>query len=198
MKRVNLNFIVDVVAFAGFVLLTTTGVLMRYILPPGSGHYSTIWGLDRHEWGGIHFWVSVLFFSILALHLILHWRWIVSVVTGRPREGSGFRAGLGIVGLATVVALASTPLLAPVERDTGDKGASSLSTHPYENLSIRGSMTLREVEETTGVPAAYLIKSLKLPDTISVEERLGPLRRQYGFEINDVREIVKTYKDGNQ
>ena len=42
MKRVNLNFIVDVVAFAGFVLLTTTGVLKRYILPPGSGHYSTI------------------------------------------------------------------------------------------------------------------------------------------------------------
>ena len=99
MKRVSLNFIVDVVAFAGFVMLTTTGVLMRYILPPGSGHYSTIWGMDRHEWGGIHFWVSVLFFSILAFHLILHWRWIVSVVTGRPREGSGLRAGLGIVGL---------------------------------------------------------------------------------------------------
>jgi len=62
MKIVKLNFIVDVVAFAGFVVLTTTGVLMRYILPPGSGHYSTIWGMDRHEWGGIHFWASVLFF----------------------------------------------------------------------------------------------------------------------------------------
>ena len=198
MKIVKLNFIVDVVAFAGFVVLTTTGVLMRYILPPGSGHYSTIWGMDRHEWGGIHFWMSVLFFSILAFHLILHWRWIVSVVTGRPREGSGLRAGLGIVGLVTVVALASAPLLAPVVQDTSDKGASSLSAHPYEELSIRGSMTLREVAETTGVPAAYLIKSLKLPDTISVEERLGPLKRQYGFEINDVREIVKTYNDSNQ
>ena len=39
MKRVKLNFIVDFVAFAGFVVLTTTGVLMRYTLPPGSGHY---------------------------------------------------------------------------------------------------------------------------------------------------------------
>ena len=198
MKRVNLNFVVDVVAFAGFVLLTTTGVLMRYILPPGSGHYSTIWDLDRHEWGGIHFWVSVLFFSILAFHLILHWRWIVSVVTGRPREGSGFRAGLGVVGLVTVVALASSPLLAPVERNSGDIGASSLSAHPYEDLSIRGSMTLREVEESTGIPAAYIIKSLKLPGTISVDERLGPLKRRYGFEINDVRDIVKTYRDSNQ
>jgi hypothetical protein len=198
MKRVKLNFIVDIAAFAGFVLLTTTGVLMRYLLPPGSGHYSTIWGMDRHEWGGIHFWVSVLFFSILAFHLILHWRWIASVVTGRPREGSGLRAALGLVGLATVVALASTPLLAPVERDTSDKGASSLSAHPYEELTIRGSMTLREVEETTGVPVAYLIKSLKLPDTISKEERLGPLKRQYGFEINDVRDIVKSYSEREQ
>jgi Domain of unknown function (DUF4405) len=198
MKRVNLNFIVDTLAFAGFVLLTTTGVLMRYVLPPGSGHFSTIWGLDRHEWGGIHFWVSVLFFSILAFHLILHWRWIASVVTGRPREGSGYRAALGIVGFATVVALAGAPLLAPVERDTGEQGASSLSVHPYEDFTLRGSMTLREVEEMTGVPAAYIIKSLKLPDTISKEERLGLLKRQYGFEINDVREIVKNYSEREQ
>jgi hypothetical protein len=76
-----------------------------------------------------------------------------------------------------VVALASAPLLAPVERDTGDKGASSHSAHPYEDLSIRGSMTLREIEETTGVPATYIINALKLPDTISVEERPGPLKR---------------------
>jgi len=197
MKRVSLNFIVDVVAFAGFVMLTTTGVLMRYVLPPGSGHYSTIWGIDRHEWGGIHFWVSVVFFSILAFHLILHWRWIVSIEKNTPREGSGFRVGLGIVGLATVLALASSPLLAPVERDIGDKGASSLSAHPYEDLSIRGSMTLREVEGTTGVPADYIKKSLKLPETISVEDRLGPLKRQYGFEINDIREIVRSYNESN-
>ena len=34
MKRTKLNFVIDVVAFVGFVGLTTTGVLMRYILPP--------------------------------------------------------------------------------------------------------------------------------------------------------------------
>lgn len=196
MKRSGLNFIIDVVAFAGFVVLTTTGVLMRYVLPPGSGHYSTIWRLDRHDWGGLHFWIAGVFFLILALHLVLHWRWIVTVLTGRPREGSGFRAGLGVVGLIAVVALAIAPLLAPVERDTGNKGVSSLSSHQYEDISIRGSMTLKEVEEATGVPASHIIKELNLPETMSEEERLGPLKRQYGFEINDVREIVKRYKDG--
>ena len=51
MNRTWVNFVIDTVAFVAFVLLTTTGVLMRYLLPPGSGHYTTIWGLDRHEWG---------------------------------------------------------------------------------------------------------------------------------------------------
>ena len=194
MKRTKLNFIIDVIVFVGFVVLTTTGVLMRYILPPGSGNYSTIWNLDRHGWGGIHFWVSVIFFSILILHLVLHWRWIVSVVTGRPREGSGFRAGLGVVGLVTVVALAISPLLAPVERDLSSKGTSMYSGKKIDGVSVRESMTLRDVEETTGVPTAYIIESLKIPESISVDERLGTLKRKYGFTINEVREIVKEYR----
>ena len=50
MKRTTQNFVIDTVAFAGFVFLTATGVLVRYVLPPGSGHHTTVWGLDRHEW----------------------------------------------------------------------------------------------------------------------------------------------------
>ncbi len=65
MKRPKLNFFIDIIAFIAFVLLTTTGILMRYILPPGSGKHTLIWGMDRHEWGTIHFWISILFFSIL-------------------------------------------------------------------------------------------------------------------------------------
>lgn len=119
----------------------------------------------------------------------------MSVVTGRPHEGSGFRAGLGIVGLITVVAFAVSPLLTSVETDAGSKGDSSLSSHKYEDVSILGSMTLKEVENATGVPAGYIIESLNLPETISDEERLGSLKRRYGFEMNEVREIVKRYKE---
>jgi hypothetical protein len=57
-----------------FAVLTTTGVLTRYVLPPGSGHYATLWGLDRHGWGDIHCWVAVQLLGVLALHLVLHWR----------------------------------------------------------------------------------------------------------------------------
>jgi len=196
MKRTILNFIIDAIAFVGFVVLITTGVLMRYVLPPGSGHYSTIWGFDRHEWGGLHFWISVVFFSLLAVHLVLHWRWIVSVVMGRPREGSGLRVSLGIVGLLALVAFSISPLITPVEK-TAKKasGSSTLSRHKYEDVQIRGSMTLLEVEKTTGVPINHIIETLKLPRSVSGEERLGVLKRTYGFEINDVREVIHEYKN---
>ncbi len=166
---------------------------MRYILPPGSGHHTTIWGLDRHEWGSIHFWIAAAFFTVLAFHLVLHWRWIVSVVMRRSHEGSGLRAGLGIVGLVVIIALALSPLITPVERDVNSKHVPILSAHQYEDTSIRGSMTLNEVAESTGVPLAHLIESLKLPEVTSPEEKLGPLKRKYGFEMNDVRAIVKEY-----
>ena len=192
MKRTNLNFIIDTVAFIGFVLLTTTGALMRYVLPPGRGSYSTVWGLDRHEWGGIHFWVSVVFFSILALHLVLHWRWIANVVAGQHHEASGLRAGLGIVGLITVIALAISPLLSPVEIQS--KESSSFSRHKSADTTIVGSMTLKEVEEATGVPTSYILESLLLPETISVNEKLGALKKKQGIEVKDVRVIVSGYK----
>ena len=99
MRKSNVNFIVDAVAFAAFVLLTATGVLVRYVLPPGSGHFIKLWGMDRHGWGQIHFWIAVALMGALALHLLLHWRWVVSMVKGRPREGSGVRVALAVVGV---------------------------------------------------------------------------------------------------
>ncbi len=193
MKRTNLNFSIDVSAFVGFILLTTTGVLMRYILPPGSGSHSTIWGLDRHHWGDIHFWISVIFFSILAFHLILHWRWIASVVTGQHNESSGLRAGLGIVGLITVITLSVSPLLSPTENRSNQEG-SSFSRHSLNDVIIDGSMTLKEIEQSTGVPASYIIDSLGLPEAVSAKEKLGSLKRKQSFEISNVREAVKAYK----
>ena len=197
MKRPNVNFIVDFLGFAGFVLLTATGVLMRYVLPPGSGHSTTIWTLDRHEWGSIHFWIAIAFLAVLAFHLFLHWRWIVTLMSGRPREGSGARVALGTVGLAALLALAIAPFLSPVERDGGGPARPGPHSSEVEGLeSIRGSMTLAEVQEATGVPADHIVRELGLPPGVDHDERLGRLRTAYGFSIDDVRQIVETYQQG--
>jgi hypothetical protein len=197
MKRHNVNFTIDCVGFAGFVLLTATGVLMRYVLPPGSGRSTTIWTLDRHEWGDIHFWIAVSFFAVLAVHLILHWRWIVTLMSGRPREGSGARVALGTVALTALLALAVSPFLSPVERAGGEQGAPRPHSSELEDLeSIRGFMTLSEIEEATGVPADHIGEELGLPPDVEMDENLGRLRRTYGFAIDDVRRIVQTYQQG--
>jgi hypothetical protein len=193
MSRHEKNFFIDAIAFIGFVLLTNTGILMRYILPPGSGRWKVIWGLDRHEWGSIHFWISIIFFSVLTIHLILHWRWILTFIKRRPREGSGLRAGLGIVGLVGLIALAIAPLVSTVET-TAVKEKGVHMSKKLEDIQIFGSMTLNEVEQNTGVPAEYITQELKLPPDTDRDERLGRLKKMFGFTMEDVRTIVRNYE----
>jgi hypothetical protein len=129
MKRPVLNFIIDAVAFLLFAFLTTTGVLMHYILPPGSGHRQSIWTLSRHEWGEIHLWIAFGFLATLALHLLLHWRWIVCTLQGRRTTASGLRLGLGTLGLIAAVGLAAAPLYSDVETSTDGGGHGKRAQH---------------------------------------------------------------------
>lgn len=130
MKRSTLAALVDALALTGLVGMMATGFLIRYAFPPASGSLyglgtgpraalkpiTLIWGLTRHEWGEIHFWIAVCLMAILALHLILHWRWIVNVMRGRRGGGGGWRVGLGIVSLLGLLAVAAAPFLSPQER----------------------------------------------------------------------------------
>jgi hypothetical protein len=89
LKRTTVNFIVDFVAFLDLLALAFTGSIMKYILPPGSaGHgqgfrggrgfaeIKYLWSMDRHEWGGIHFYLAVIFAVLMLIHILLHWTWI--------------------------------------------------------------------------------------------------------------------------
>jgi len=87
MRRTTLNFIVDTVGFVDLLLLATTGAILKWVLPPGSGgqgfrggrggaHIKTLWDLGRHDWGDVHFVLSLLFVFLMLVHLILHWTWI--------------------------------------------------------------------------------------------------------------------------
>jgi hypothetical protein len=130
-KRTSLNPLIDIAAFVALAFLISTGLLMRYQLPPGSGglHSSAIghgaeaktvsilWGLSRHEWGDIHYWVSITIMGLLAVHLLLHWKWIAHVLGRRQNhEASGSRFAMGLFGLVAVLFLACAPLLGTIAR----------------------------------------------------------------------------------
>ncbi len=62
-----------------------------------------------------------------------------------------------------------------------------------EDLSgilITGRITLREIEEETGVPARAIANILGLSQNISTDVSLGRLRRRYGFAMQDVRDAI--------
>ena len=115
MKKNHLHFIIDILSFAAFALMVSTGVLLHYLLPSGSGRFSTLWDMNRHEWGAIHFWISIALLIFLVIHLLLNWRWIVAIVKGHRPEGAAYRMAIGVVGLLALVLLAIIPLLMPVE-----------------------------------------------------------------------------------
>jgi len=198
MSRSAVNFLIDVLAFVAMVLLGATGALVRYVLPAGSGHFLKLWGMDRHEWGQIHFWIAVALLALVVVHLVLHWRWIVSMIRGRTEGMPATRAALAVVAVLVLAGVAAAPFFSPVEQ-TGQpphKGQAEQNSKHAEDLehSITGSMTLREVEQQTGVPAAVIIEELGLPADVSVDEQLGRLRRQHGFQMHEVRDVVEKHR----
>ncbi len=102
---------------------------------------------------------------------------------------------MGLVGFITILAIAISPLFAKIEKDAFQKTDSSFYEHQHKKYPIKGSMTLQEIEITTGVPAMYIIESLNLPETVSADEQLGRLKRKYGFELSNVKAIIQQYKN---
>lgn len=108
MNRTLINIVIDLIAAFLFLGMLATGYLLRFPLPPGSNKTHVLWGLTRHEWGDIHFWISLGLLLIMLLHLALHWNWIVTVIGKRcglvkDKQPSLLRCGVWtLVGLAVI------------------------------------------------------------------------------------------------
>jgi len=118
MKQSKVNFIVDALAFLFLVLLISSGLVMRFLLPPGGGDGGggrlALWGMSRHAWGDGHFYLAMALMGVLALHLVLHWRWVVSVGAGEGRQTA--RLWLGALAMITLFAVALSPFFGSVEK----------------------------------------------------------------------------------
>lgn len=89
MRRTTLNFVIDLIGLVDLLLLAATGSIMKWVLPPGSGGHGRgfrggrgpgpvkeFLDLARHDWGDVHFVLSVLFLLLMLVHIVLHWTWI--------------------------------------------------------------------------------------------------------------------------
>ena len=83
MRRILLNYLVDVVSAIVVFAMIATGLVIRFVLPPGSGGRGggrglSLWGMGRHDWGDVHFWLAIATATLLAIHVALHWAWVCS------------------------------------------------------------------------------------------------------------------------
>jgi hypothetical protein len=113
MARATLNFLIDAATFIVMLSMASTGVLLRFVLPPGSGERRAVWDLTRHEWGDVHFWLAAALGGFVLVHLALHWGWVCGFVSRRfratdapTRPTSGLRRNLlGLAAVAVIVFL---------------------------------------------------------------------------------------------
>lgn len=213
MKRVRLNFVIDAMAMASFLFLASTGVLLRYQLPPGSGGLHgrgtgpgeagqsvlAVWGYTRHEWGSIHYWIACAMMAVLVIHIFLHWKWVFYVVRGRKTDRSGMRLGLGLFGLVMLLLMTIAPWLASTSaqsreqlQQAAEAGIEHEGEPEYGGLAdeLRGSMTLEEISLASGLSVSQMVAELGLPEDVSPTAHVGQMLRSYGLHMRDLRQIV--------
>ncbi len=238
MKESDWRYIVDALLFVCLVGMTFIGILLGLVIPAGPAAAETakyFLGLHRHQWGNIHGYVSIAFVVLMAVHLILSWKWIKAKTrqifkrrataallaiaalpfavlllfwVWTPKAADSFRsygAGAGEGKRTPWVQPRETllPVEVPIRRD--DSRASEKPATPalepehsredehhvqVGSVTITGRQTLRDLENATAIPASEIVKRMGLPERTSVDETLGRLRRLYGFEIQDVRDLV--------
>lgn len=79
-----------------------------------------------------------------------------------------------------------------------NKGSDHLHHHQYADIDINGTMTLSEISGKFNISIDKLAEAINVPADYS-NERLGRLKRRYGFELEDLRMFVSSsLKDNNQ
>ncbi|HRT48317.1 MAG TPA: DUF4405 domain-containing protein [Bacteroidales bacterium] len=81
----KINFLIDIIMFIILMAIAGLGFLIKFVILPGYkvnevyGSNIELWflGLDRHQWGSIHLYLSLFFLFLLFLHIVLHWKMII-------------------------------------------------------------------------------------------------------------------------
>ena len=86
MDKSKVNLVIDALMFLCVMAIAGIGFLMKFVLLPGKDTWAVygrkvdlfLYGMDRHQWGTIHLIVAFVFLGLLTIHIILHWRMILS------------------------------------------------------------------------------------------------------------------------
>ncbi|MCJ7702491.1 MAG: DUF4405 domain-containing protein [Anaerolineales bacterium] len=112
------NFFIDSLLFVAGVITALSGIYFLF-LPVGGyqGGRNPMYGIiilfGRHTWGDIHIWAGVAIMALGAIHIPLHWKWIVSmtrravkITLGKDKMNNSTKFNLGVnmlIGLSALI-----------------------------------------------------------------------------------------------
>jgi hypothetical protein len=79
------NWFIDAGLFVGALIASLTGIYFLF-LPVGGyqGGRNPMYGIvilfERHTWEDLHLWFGILMIAAAVVHILIHWKWIVSMV----------------------------------------------------------------------------------------------------------------------
>lgn len=88
------NWLVDAGLFTAGILVAVSSVYFLF-LPNGGfqGGRNPYYGIqilfDRHTWDDLHTWTGIALIAIAAVHLTLHWSWVVNMLRRMFNELTG-------------------------------------------------------------------------------------------------------------
>jgi hypothetical protein len=189
-KRFMDNLLIDLMAAGLMIGMLATGYVLRFPLPPGSNKYLTLWGLTRHQWGDIHFWISLGLLTILFLHLCLHWQWIVISVKRRLSRPKAAPGSAFVSGMITFLALATVLVLFGWAAQSGIKNITEPREGVCPSSGQEGSTKAAELDGTIPEPPTADGKNIAFrADVYPLLERSclschGPAKQRGGFRVD--------------
>ena len=103
------NWGIDCAVFVGAVIAGLTGIYFLFVTSGGynggrNAFYNVTILFGRETWEEFHLWGGLLMILAVAVHFLIHWRWVVSMTrrvvqaikTGQSSLSSGAKLNIGI------------------------------------------------------------------------------------------------------
>jgi hypothetical protein len=187
-KRFSWRSFVSVLTAASFIGMVFTGIVL-FIVPPGRIANWTGWtllALTKHQWIGLHDWMSVVFVIASAFHLYLNWKAFVGYFKSKITRAFALRAEwalalavFAVVFVGTVVEVAPFSTLMAWNESI---------KHGYDSPRQRAPIPHAELLTLTELAA-------QIPD-VNLETMLKNIQDQ-GIEVESADVVLGTLAEAS-
>lgn len=115
--RTAINYWLDLLLAATFVIFVWLAAVIRFVFPTGPrAHIHRLWNRTIDEWRALEFGVLCGFAILVVIHVTLHWNWVCSVTNTLvrhrpPGRDNGSRTLLGVAILIGILHVLAAGLL---------------------------------------------------------------------------------------